>query len=105
MICNPNTRRLTLGEARKNPLLRREEGKLVDLSSIHRWAFRGVRGVKLGVTRVGGRIYTTERDIENFINQLNTTTDFGAYQKKQDIRAARLRLEQEGVLPDSGERD
>jgi hypothetical protein len=41
------------------------------LSSLHRWANRGVRGVKLETVRVGNRRFVTQEAIDRFLAELN----------------------------------
>lgn len=39
------------------------------VSTIHRWAQRGIGGVKLRITRVGGRSFVLKDDLEDFIRR------------------------------------
>ena len=39
------------------------------VSTLHRWSQRGCKGVKLQITRVGSRIFTTEEALQRFIDQ------------------------------------
>jgi len=90
--------RLTLAQARRYPLLTKEDGRQPDLSTIHRWAFRGVRGHKLRITRIGGRIFTSVQDIEDFISALNTADqELSGPSRRDRVDAARKRLTREGV--------
>ena|SRR5580693_1927624 len=90
--------RLTLAQARRHPLLTKEDGRPPDLSSIHRWAFRGVRGHKLRIIRIGGRIFTTEQDIADFIYALNAPgNESSGHAKRDRVDAARKRLARDGV--------
>jgi hypothetical protein len=41
------------------------------LSTLHRWAERGVGGIKLPTIRVGRRRFTTQGDIDRFLAELN----------------------------------
>ena len=43
------------------------------VSTVHRWAVRGVRGVRLGATRVGARFLTTANDLAEFLDRLNAS--------------------------------
>jgi hypothetical protein len=90
--------RLTLNQARHHPLFQREDGSYPDLSTLHRWAFRGVRGVKLGIIRVGGRILTTPSLILEFDERLNAgRMPDGSPARRAEIDAARRRLDLEGI--------
>jgi hypothetical protein len=46
-------------------------------STMHRWAHRGIRGVRLATILVGGRRYTTREAIEEFIAALSKQEDAG----------------------------
>jgi hypothetical protein len=93
-----NKSRLTLNQARYHPLFQREDGSYPDLSTVYRWGFRGVRGVKLEVFRVGGRILTTHSAIRAFNAQLNAApTAQRDPSRRQQIARARRRLESEGI--------
>ena len=39
----------------------------VHVSTLHRWAAKGVGGVRLPITRIGGRSYVLDEDLERFI--------------------------------------
>jgi hypothetical protein len=43
------------------------------VSTCHRWAVKGVNGVKLETKRVGNRRFTTQAAIDEFIEELNKT--------------------------------
>ena len=43
-----------------------------DASTVSRWIGEGVSGVRLRATRVGGRVFTTEQAISEFLHELNT---------------------------------
>ncbi len=45
------------------------------LSTLHRWAEKGVRGIRLRTVRVGHRRFTTQDDIDQFLAKLNESTD------------------------------
>lgn len=45
------------------------------ISTINRWSLRGVKGRKLKVIRIGGRVFTTAEFISEFLNELNLTDD------------------------------
>ena len=54
-----------------------EAAKLIpgrpSVSTVHRWAGRGVDGVVLASIRAGGRRYTSMSAIDEFLSQLNTS--------------------------------
>ena len=60
---------------------------------------KGVRGVRLNVTRVGGRIFTTEADIVDFSERLNGSAGKtnATTRRKADMDAARRRLSADGI--------
>jgi len=43
----------------------------VHLNTLHRWRLTGVRGVKLRCQRLGGRLYTTARWLDEFVAATN----------------------------------
>lgn len=49
------------------------DGRGVHPATIARWATRGVRGVRLQTTRLGGRRLVTIAAIRDFLDQLNGT--------------------------------
>ena len=55
-----------------NEVAKRLPGK-VAISTIHRWAMKGVNGVKLKSVRVGHRRYVTQEGIDEFIKELSKT--------------------------------
>jgi len=50
-------------------------GRSVHLSTIHRWRLRGVRGVKLQTWLIGGRRFTSEEALREFIAATNEASD------------------------------
>ena len=44
-------------------------------STLTRWAHKGVRGTRLATYRSGNRLFTTQEDIDKFLNALNTSQD------------------------------
>jgi len=59
---------LTLEEVTKR--LPGRDGKRLHISSVFRWAQKGVAGVRLEVVKVGGRTYTTEESLQRFADQV-----------------------------------
>ncbi len=58
---------IPLREVPKLPMLARvRSGKRLHVSTIWRWANRGVRGRKLGVVRVGGTVCTSVSALKDF---------------------------------------
>lgn len=53
-----------------------------------RWAQVGVRGVRLRTTVVGGRRYTSQSDVDEFLAALNQPRDAAAVDSKASLRAA-----------------
>ena len=56
-----------------------EAAKLIpgrpNVSTVHRWANKGVRGVLLESVRAGGRRYTTPGYVAQFLSKLNKSED------------------------------
>lgn len=48
----------------------------VHISTLFRWAQRGVRGRKLPTVVIGGQRYVLERDLEQFLEALNAGRHF-----------------------------
>ena len=46
--------------------LPRHRGKKIHLSTLWRWAKRGVQGVRLETIRIGGRTYTSREALQRF---------------------------------------
>lgn len=55
-------------------LPRRRRGKPTHVSTLHRWATRGLRGVRLEVLRVGGTTCTSREALQRFFTRLTATT-------------------------------
>ena len=47
------------------------------ISTLHRWRLRGVRGVRLETTLVGGKRYTSIEALQRFADQLNGLNNAG----------------------------
>jgi hypothetical protein len=50
--------------------IERMGGKRVNVSTIHRWAFSGVRRVRLEAVRLGNVWYTTKQALQRFVERL-----------------------------------
>jgi len=48
------------------------DGKPISVSTVRRWIRYGIRGVRLEITRVGGRIYVTIEALERFLEALSS---------------------------------
>src|SRR4051794_35842743 len=57
--------------ARRLPPLR--EGKPVNVSTVHRWCTRGLRGVRLEYVQVGGTKCTSEARLSRFFSRLGSS--------------------------------
>lgn len=44
-------------------------GKPIDRTTLYRWALKGIQGVKLEHTKIGGRIVTSRQAINRFIEK------------------------------------
>lgn len=68
------------------------------ISTLHRWATHGVRGVRLQTTRVGARFWTTAASLAEFLDALNGGKEYRpAHEPKwetvsfsQDVRRAQI---------------
>lgn len=63
-----NEKLLTMGEARK--VVASKTGRRMDISSLWRWAVRGVRGIKLEHIRVGRELRTSRQALDRFYRRL-----------------------------------
>lgn len=50
------------------------DGKRVHISTVYRWADRGINGVRLSTLRIGGTRYTSIEAVERFIAALESRT-------------------------------
>lgn len=46
-----------------------------NVSTIHRWRLRGIRGIKLASTLIGGVRYTSREALQKFCNQTTAVAD------------------------------
>jgi len=53
-------------------------GRMVAISTIHRWRLHGTRGVRLEAASVGGRWVTSEEAFQRFSDRLGETKNGGA---------------------------
>ena len=59
-------------------------GKRLHVSTLHRWAGRGLRGVVLETIHVGGRRYTSTEALQRFFDRLGA----GETGRRSDLDAA-----------------
>lgn len=43
------------------------------IATVHRWITRGLRGVKLEATRIGGRVFTSVEALQRFADALTSS--------------------------------
>jgi hypothetical protein len=55
-------------------LLRRPGGRAVHLSTVYRWACRGIGGTKLRTFKCGVATYVLPADLRAFLDRLNSVT-------------------------------
>ncbi len=68
--------RLTITEASKLPMFsRRRRGRPINVSTIWRWAKRGVRGIRLETELQGGMRLTSEEALIRFFTALQAIRD------------------------------
>lgn len=71
------------------------------VSTLHRWANRGIRGVRLEVVRLGGRVYTSAEALQRFAQQLSQpargTCAKHSPDREQRLAAAESALDQAGI--------
>ena len=49
----------------------RPTGRRLHVSAVYRWVLRGVRGVCLEATKIGGTTYTSKEALQRFADQLS----------------------------------
>lgn len=66
----------------------------VHVSTIFRWGSpKGVRGHRLRLTRIGGRTYVLQSDLETFLNALNERTDSVTELPQERMSSSRVEAE------------
>ena len=93
---------VSLNAARRRPEFT-VDGNHVDLSTMHRYATRGSRGVILRTVRLGGRRCTTPEWCRDFIEQLSTGTatavgERAPSRRLRQMRAAEAELAAGGII-------
>jgi len=82
-------------------LLPRRRGRKVHLSTIYRWADRGVGGIRLETTRIGGVLYTSHEALAEFTRLLSKDTAGdglrGSRERLKQRDEAKRRLDDAGV--------
>lgn len=74
----------------------RSGGKRPHVSTLHRWAQRGLRGVRLETIRVGGLLCTSMEAIQRFFDALSGRhSTLGARQTSEARRGDAARVEDE----------
>ena len=91
---------VTLTEA-PHHLPRRRKGKRPAVSTIFRWAQRGVRGVRLETTQVGGTKCTSLQALQRFCDRLSSADSPHLHptpsRRRRAAERAQRELEREGV--------
>ena len=99
MIEIANDEIVTLAEAAKL-LPQRRRGKKPHVSTLHRWAGCGLRGIRLETIRIGGTICTSLRALQEFFDQLTANERPGHRSTARPGRASRAaaeRLDEIGI--------
>lgn len=82
-------------------LLPRRRGRKVHHSTVYRWAARGVRGVRLETTCLGGVLYTSQEALERFASRLSQTEpgsrESASSIRRRQIAQAKQRLDDAGI--------
>jgi hypothetical protein len=69
-------------------LPRNSRGKTVSIQTLRRWALRGIRGERLSLTRVGGRMYVAKSALADFLSRTNAASHH-ILQPSPSVAAAR----------------
>jgi hypothetical protein len=48
------------------------QGRPTHVATVHRWATRGIRGIRLEAVRIGGCLYTSREAMQRFAERLTT---------------------------------
>lgn len=64
-------------------------------TTVFRWTKKGVRGVRLEATRVGGRWYTSDEAVDRFLARLNA--DSKSNDTKSNSEAKRIERNEQGL--------
>ncbi len=69
------------------------------ISTIHRWMGRGVRGVRLVATLIGGRRYIHNEALQDFLREINNNQTEATVnsQSSSSLRNAEAALDREGI--------
>ncbi len=73
------------------------------LSTLHRWRLRGVRGIRLETCLIGGRRFTTDQWLRDFIeatsqtNTVDVLTSQPSRTRQAAIRSAESELARDGI--------
>lgn len=87
---------ITFSEATKL-LPRRRAGKNPHVSTLYRWAKRGIRGATLETIQVGGTCCTSVEAIQRFFNALNTQPIQISHRDKKRVEDAERKLKEAGI--------
>lgn len=74
-------------------LPRGKSGKSVHISTVFRWAQRGVRGVKLETIRIGGALHTSTRALQRFAEDLTAKSGSGELMLGLSVKRRAARAE------------
>lgn len=95
---------LTLADAAKE--LPRRGGRKIHMSTVWRWANRGLKGIKLESIQLGGSTWTSREALQRYADRLsgNTepTTDSNTLSTNKQHKAATQRLVKAGILSSGG---
>jgi hypothetical protein len=94
---------VTLTQATRHVPSRRQGAKTA-VSTVWRWAMRGIRGVKLETLMVGGRRCTSTEALQRFYERVTAATDgtacpssLSTRRRQQQVEAAERELEAAGI--------
>ncbi len=95
---------ITFSEVPQQPWLpRRRNGQKLDVGTVHRWAARGLNGVKLEYVKVGGTRVTTASALQRFFAALAQLEGGEAAPPTARQRETERQLDAAGIC-DSGRR-
>jgi hypothetical protein len=73
-----------------------------NVSTLHRWRFRGLSGVKLAVIYVGGRVYVSRAALDRFFEAVNAAKSGQTAPQRTDKQRDRAVAAAERELQEAG---
>tara|TARA_R110002124_G_scaffold106675_1_gene258765 strand:+ start:428 stop:718 length:291 start_codon:yes stop_codon:yes gene_type:complete len=95
MIQIENEQVITFTDAIKM-LPRRRRRKKIHISTLYRWASRGIRNIRLETIQIGGTRCTSVEAVQRFFDAISTTPTHVHHKNKKRIEEAEQNLKNSG---------